>query len=321
MNKKIIIFTGDPISINSEILYKCWKKINNSTKKKIYVISNFNLLERQFIKLKYPIKLLKVKDIYQNSNDARLKIIDINLKFKNVFKIPTAYSSKFIINSLNYAHRLAQNPDVSGMINCPINKKLLNKANIGVTEYLASKSNIKDDSEVMLIHNKIISVSPITTHIDLRKVSKTISKEKIIKKIKTINKWFMKNLKIKPKIGILGLNPHNAELRVNSEEKKIIIPAILNLKRFGIKIAGPLVSDTIFINSYKKYDVLVGMYHDQILAPFKTLFKFNAINITLGLKYLRVSPDHGVATDLIGKNKADSSSLLECINFLNKYGK
>ena len=321
MNKKIIIFTGDPMSINSEIIYKCWKKINNSIKKRIYIISNFNLLEKQFIKLKYPIKFIKVKNIYQNSNDTRLKIIDINLKFKNAFKIPTVSSSKFIINSLNYAHRVAQDINVSGMINCPINKKLLNKSNIGVTEYLASKSNIKDHSEVMLIHNDIISVSPVTTHIDLKDVPKKISKKIIIKKIITINKWFIKNFKIKPKIGILGLNPHNAELRISSEENKIIIPAILNLKRFGIKITGPLVSDTIFINNYKKYDVLVGMYHDQIIAPFKTLFKFEAINITLGLKYLRVSPDHGVAIDLIGKNKADSSSLLQCINFLNKYGK
>ena len=84
---------------------------------------------------------------------------------------------------------------------------------------------------------------------------------------------------------------------------------------------GPLVSDTVFISAYKKYDIIVGMYHDQVLSPFKTLFKFNAINITLGLKYLRVSPDHGTARDLIGKNKANAISLLECLNFLNKFSK
>ena len=89
----------------------------------------------------------------------------------------------------------------------------------------------------------------------------------------------------------------------------------------GININGPLVSDTIFINDYKKFDVIVGMFHDQVLSPFKALFKFNAINITLGLKYLRVSPDHGVAKNIIGKNKADTTSLLQCINFINKFGK
>ena len=84
---------------------------------------------------------------------------------------------------------------------------------------------------------------------------------------------------------------------------------------------GPLVADTIFINDYKKYNVIVGMYHDQVLAPFKSIFKFNAINITLGLKYLRLSPDHGTATNIIGKNKADITSFLKCINFIKKFSK
>ena len=120
---------------------------------------------------------------------------------------------------------------------------------------------------------------------------------------------------------MLGLNPHNAELRKYSEEKKIIIPSIFKLKKKGIKINGPLVSDTIFINEYKKYDIIIGMFHDQVLAPFKTLFKFDAINITLGLKYLRVSPDHGIAKNLIKKKKGNPISLIKCINFINKFGK
>ena len=125
----------------------------------------------------------------------------------------------------------------------------------------------------------------------------------------------------KPKIAILGLNPHNAELKKYSEERKIIIPAILKLNRFGLNVKGPMIADTFFINDYKKFDIIIGMYHDQVLVPFKTLFKFDGINITLGLKYLRASPDHGVATNLIGKKKANPHSLLECINFLNKFGK
>ena len=124
----------------------------------------------------------------------------------------------------------------------------------------------------------------------------------------------------KPKIGILGLNPHNAELRKKSEEIKIISPAIKKMKKLGIKLDGPLVSDTLFMKDYKKYNIVIGMYHDQVLAPFKAIFKFDAINVTLGLKYLRVSPDHGVATNLIGEKKADPQSLIKCINFLNKFG-
>ena len=126
-------------------------------------------------------------------------------------------------------------------------------------------------------------------------------------------------MKRKPKIGVLGLNPHNAELRSDSKELKEIIPSIKKLKKLKIKINGPLVSDTVFIKDYKKYDAIVGMYHDQVLSPFKSIYKFDAINITLGLNYLRVSPDHGVATDLIKKNKANPSSLIECFNFMNKF--
>lgn len=171
----------------------------------------------------------------------------------------------------------------------------------------------------MMIYNKKMSVVPITTHINIKKVSSNISKSIIVNKIKMIKFWFNKNLKKNPKIAVLGLNPHNGEMRHNSEETKIIIPAIQKLKKLSVNVDGPLVADTIFVNNFKNYDVVVGMYHDQVLAPFKTLFKFDAINITLGLKYLRMSPDHGTAINLIGKNKADFSSLLACINFIKKF--
>ena len=109
-------------------------------------------------------------------------------------------------------------------------------------------------------------------------------------------------------------------MRGDSEEKKIILPAILKLKKMGVTLSGPLVSDTLFIKEYKNYDVIVGMYHDQVLTPFKTIFKFDAINITLGLEYLRASPDHGVAKKLVLRNKANPKSLIECIKFINRYG-
>ena len=168
----------------------------------------------------------------------------------------------------------------------------------------------------MLIGNKKLSVSPLTTHIDINEVSKKINFSLITKKIQTINYWLKKRLKRKPRIGVLGLNPHNAELRKNSKEKKIIIPAIIKLKRIGINVKGPLTSDTIFMGEHKNYDVIVGMYHDQVLSPFKSIYKFDAINITLGLKYLRVSPDHGTAINLIGRNRANPTSLIKCIEFL-----
>ena len=190
---------------------------------------------------------------------------------------------------------------------------------MGLTEFFASKCKVKKDTEVMLIRNNQISISPITTHIDLRNVAKKITKELIIKKIKTINFWFKKYQRKKPRICILGLNPHNAEFKKTSEEVRIITPAIKKLKKNGIRIDGPFAADTIFLNKYKDFDVIIGMFHDQIISPFKTLFKFDAINITLGLKYLRVSPDHGIASDIILKNKANPKSLIECIKFIKKF--
>ena len=320
MKKKIILISGDPNSINSEIIFKTFKKINQTIRNKIYLISNYNLINDQFRKLNYSIKTKIVKDINEISTDDKLKIINVNLNFKDSFNVNKSSASKFIIKSLNIGHKYALQNNVAGLINCPINKNLFKKDKIGVTEYLAAKCLIKNKSEVMLIKNKKFSVSPMTTHIDIRDIPKQLTKEIIINKIKTLNNWYMDFYKKKPKIGILGLNPHNAELRKKSEEIKIILPAIKKMKKLGIKLDGPLVSDTLFMKDYKKYNIVIGMYHDQVLAPFKAIFKFDAINVTLGLKYLRVSPDDGVATNLIGEKKADPHSLIKCINFLNKFG-
>ena len=318
MKKKIIIVAGDPNSINCEIISKTWRAVNTSIKRKIYLIGNFNLINKQFQKLKRKVSIVKVKQLEDSSSPNKLKIIDIPLNFKNPFKVSLQNSTKYITESFNLAHKLAQNKKVKGLINCPIDKKLLNKSKkIGVTEFLASKNKINKDSEVMFIHNKKLSVVPITTHINIKNVSKKININLIIKKMNTLQKDFKKLFAKRPKIGILGLNPHNGELNSNSEEVQIINPAILKLKKKGFYVEGPLSADTLFINNYKKYDVIVGMYHDQVLTPFKSLFQFDAINITLGLDYLRVSPDHGPAKDIINKNTANHLSLLSCVKFID----
>ena len=321
MKNKIIIVSGDPNSINSEIIFKCWKKLSSTLKKNIYLISNYDLLKDQFTKLGYKIKLQQVDNIDEKVDKKAIKIINIKLNFKNSFKISEQEASAFVVKSLNLAHRLALKKNVKGLINCAINKRLLKKKNYGVTEFLAAKCSIKNNSEAMLIRNDKFSVCPVTTHIEIKNISKKLNRNLIINKTRTIDSWFTKILKKKPKIGVLGLNPHNSELKTTSEENQIIIPSIKYLKKKKIKIHGPLVSDTVFIKDFKKYDIILGMYHDQVLSPFKTIYKFDAINVTLGLKYLRVSPDHGTAFNLIGKNKANSLSLLKCINFINKFGK
>ena len=185
---------------------------------------------------------------------------------------------------------------------------------------MAKKNNIYN-SEVMMIYNKKLSVVPLTTHIKINEISKLLKKKLIINKINTLNKVYFKYFKKKPRIAILGLNPHNYELKKNSEEVKIILPAIKILKK-KFKVSGPYPSDTIFFKeNLKKFDVIFGMYHDQVLAPFKALFGFDAVNITLGLPYIRMSPDHGVAMDKKKLNISNPKSLNRCIEIISKLSK
>jgi 4-hydroxythreonine-4-phosphate dehydrogenase len=171
----------------------------------------------------------------------------------------------------------------------------------------------------MLIYNKKLSVCPITTHIPIKMVSKMITKKKIFEKITLIDFFYKNHKKIKPKIAILGLNPHCESKDVFNEDQKIIKPAIKHLSKLGYEVSGPYPSDTIFLkNNRKQFNVIVGMYHDQVLAPLKTLYEYDAINITLGLPFIRISPDHGPNSKMIGKNISNPTSLINAITFLDK---
>ena len=134
-----------------------------------------------------------------------------------------------------------------------------------------------------------------------------------------IREFYIKQFKKDPKIAITGLNPHCESNYKSSEEKNIIKPAIKYLIKKRYKVEGPYPADTIFMqNQSKKFNVIVGMFHDQVLTPIKTIFGFNAINITLGLPFIRISPDHGPNISMLGKNKSDPTSLLEALKFLDK---
>ena len=284
----------------------------------IFIIENYILIKRQLEKIKINLNLKKINKIQKQNFKKKLLIYNIPLKFNKLFNISTKAKSDYVINSFKIAIKLMKGGKILGLINCPINKiEIFGNKFYGTTEFLAKKEGVLG-RDVMLLYNKQLSVSPITTHIKLKKVSRNISKKKIVDKIITINNFFLKKLKMKPKIGILGLNPHNDEFRKNSEERKFIIPAIKQLRKQRVSVEGPLSPDTAFLDFKKKgFNVLVGMYHDQVLTPFKLLFKFDAINITLGIPYIRISPDHGTGKNLIKKNLADPKSLMECIKFFN----
>ena len=170
----------------------------------------------------------------------------------------------------------------------------------------------------MLIYNKELSVCPITTHLPIKKVSKEINKNMIRKKIELINIFFKKYLKHKPRIAITGLNPHCETIDNFNEDEKIIKPVIKSLNKSNYRISGPFAADTIFLKKNReKYDVIIGMYHDQVLTPIKTLFEYDAINITIGLPFLRISPDHGPNEKMMGEKKSNPLSLIKAITFLD----
>ncbi len=319
MKNLICIISGEPNSINSEIIGKVLKMKKKFNRQNFFIIGNYKLIKKQFDQLKSNIKLKKIIRI-DNYNFAKNNfVLDVPLEFKNPFKVPIKNKKSYIMNCFKIAIDLAKKKKVAGFINCPINKfETFGLRTMGITEFLAKKEKVLG-KEAMLIYNKSLSVSPITTHIKIKNVSKKITKKIIIDKSLTINNFYKKRFNIKPKIGILGLNPHNFEFRKESEESKTIIPAIKTLKKNKVFVYGPISGDTAFNNqSKKKYDVIIGMYHDQVLSPFKALYNFDAINVTLGLPYIRVSPDHGTGEGIIKKNLANPKSLVECIKFFSK---
>ena len=320
MTKPIAIIAGEPNSISSEIIFKAWKLRKLYKHKPFFVIGSIQLLNLQKKKLKYHVKIKKINNNMniKKLNKYKLPIYNVNYKQKKPFEKLSNKSNNYIFECFDTAINLIKKRKILGFINCPISKEtLLGNKHQGITEFLSKKAN-RTGNEVMLIYNKKLSVSPLTTHIPLKKVSNKIAKSKIIKKIKTINDFYKKIFRKNPKFAVLGLNPHCFSSEKKSEEKEIILPAIKNIEKKGIKIKGPISPDTSFMFfKENKFDVIMGMYHDQVLTPFKALFKYNAINITLGLPYLRITPDHGIAKNIIAKRKANPKSLIESIKFFN----
>ena len=320
MNKSIAIIAGEPNSISSEIIFKSWKLKNYFIHKPLFVIGSIKLLNFQKKKLKYKIKIKKINNEFK-INDLKgkeLPVYDIKYNQKKSFEIISNKSNKYILKCFDVAIKLAQDKKILGFINCPVSKEHLFKNKYqGITEFLSKKTS-KIGKEVMLIYNNELSVSPVTTHIPLSQVSKKINQHKIVKKVKIINNFYKKIFNKKPNFAILGLNPHNYSSSKKSEEKEIINKAIKTLIKLKIKVKGPIPSDSSFMIFKKyKFDVIIGMYHDQVLTPFKALYNFKAINITLGLPYIRISPDHGVAENITGKGIANPRSLIESIKFFN----
>jgi len=319
IKEPIIIVAGEPNSIFFEIFFKSLK--DNEFKSPLIIIGSKKLLKEQMLKLGYTYELNNLNKDFQEFkklNNKKINLINVDYDFKKCFEKITSKSNKYIDDTFKTALNFIKKNNLSKFINGPVSKKTFLKGKtLGITEYLAKKTK-KSNEVIMLIFNNKLSVSPLTTHLALKDVHKQISKHKIYLHVKLITGFYKKKFNKKPKIAITGLNPHCESNFKNCEEKLIIMPAIKKLKLKKFNVSGPFPADTIFIKEYlKDFDVIIGMYHDQVLSPMKALFNFDAINITLGLPFMRISPDHGPNTSMLGKNLSDPKSLINAIKFLD----
>ena len=314
MNKKFIAITiGDINGIGIELLTKLFieKKIRN-----FILFTNFKLLNDYLKKNKLSIKVQNIKKLNILPNKSNEFYI-YDFKAKN--------NSENSFKSLKESYKYTKKFNLKGIINLPINKekiiKKINKKFIGQTEYYQQIDN-KNVSNMIFVYKNLI-ITTLTTHIKLSSVSNKLSKKNYIyNKIINLNNVLIKYFKIKkPKIILSGINPHASENNMfGREENKYLVPQINKLLKKNIYIQGPYSADSILNGkNIKKYDCFVFCYHDQALVAYKYISKNRGINFTGGLSILRVSPDHGTAYDLVGKNMAENKSLINCYKFLNKF--
>ena len=316
--KPIIIVAGEPNSVFFEIFFKIIK--NNKFKSPIILIASKNILNKNLKLFKAKININEMN--YSKTKSIKMKLntinlIDVRYDQNKIFEKISEKSNNYIKKSFEIALEILNKKITNKFINGPVSKKyFLRKNYTGITEYLAKKTSSNNVS--MIIYNKHLSVSPLTTHLPIKYITKKITKSIIINKVKAINSFWIKHLKKKPKIAITGLNPHCESIDAYNEDEKLIKPSIKLLQKNKVNILGPFPADTLFLkNNRKKFDIVVGMYHDQVLTPIKTLFEYDAINVTTGLPFIRVSPDHGPNEQMLGMNKSNSLSLLRSIQFLD----
>lgn len=309
---------GDPAGVGPEIVNKTlkkWKKLKNV---KLKIIGSKKFLKKfQFSK--------------NHSNEIQFAE---SKKFNNVNFTPgklTKNNGKHAYECLKYAVSLALKKEIKALVTGPVSKSVVSlskKKFKGQTDEIAKLCGINPEDVIMSFMSNDFRIALFTRHVPLKDVSKYISKSTLKKYLLLLNSEIKKWLKIKnPKIAVLGLNPHAGEKGlIGYEEGKIIIPVIKDLTRMGLKLTGPLSPDATLAkagrnylqNQRQPYDIYVSFYHDQCLPLFKAVTGLKGLNVTLGLPFIRVSPDHGTGFDIAGKGKADFTGFLSAIKFASK---
>jgi 4-hydroxythreonine-4-phosphate dehydrogenase len=264
------------------------------------------------LEAKFQNGVIDVLDL-QNLDPSKVKIGQI-----------CAPCGKAAIQSLEKAIKLAMDGDVDAIATAPINKEAMHKAGYkfhGHTEILAKRTKTKNYA--MMFVSDPFWVMLVTTHLPINKVSKAVTKKRVLQTIKLANEFLYSVRGKKPKIGVAGLNPHAGEGGIfGTEEKKAIKPAVEEAKRMGINVKGPISPDGIFyLANSGLFDIVIAMYHDQGLIPLKLLSFNRSVNVTVGLPIIRTSVDHGTGFDIAGKGWANPTSLIEAIKVAAHFAK
>ncbi|MEO0076317.1 MAG: 4-hydroxythreonine-4-phosphate dehydrogenase PdxA [candidate division WOR-3 bacterium] len=304
------ITIGDPSGIGPEIVLKALAKLN--TFSKLVIIGNKRLL--------YDLK--EKFDIYP-IDFGKLKIIDAFNYFKYSYGKPQIKCGVAVAQQLHTASYLLKIGKIKGIVTAPVSKTALIMAGFpfsGQTEYFATEFGVKTFG--MLAWSKYLKIILVTIHQPLKTVAQVITKQQVLGKIKLLNDYLTCYEKIpKPKIGVLGLNPHTFEFTCGAEYE--IQQAVKYARRLRMDVEGPIPADSAFAYWHddtpkKIYDGFVAMYHDQGMLPVKLLAKGGGVNVTLGLPFIRTSPLHGVAFDIAHKHIANAEGMYNAILLCKK---
>ncbi|MCK5818615.1 MAG: 4-hydroxythreonine-4-phosphate dehydrogenase PdxA [Psychromonas sp.] len=326
MLKRIIITSGEPAGIGPDLMLEI---AQHDWPLQLVVCADKNLLNARFSSAQNKPTLIEFNDQLSATKSKRgtLTVTHIPLGASAVPGILNKKNTQYVLNTLKYACKGCLSGLFSAVVTAPVHKGIINDAGVafsGHTEFFAEQSNT--DLVVMMLATVGLRVALVTTHIALKDIPAAITKQRLTDIITILNAQLKQKYTIStPRIYVCGLNPHAGEGgRMGTEEINIIAPTLQKLRKQGFDLVGPLPADTIFQDKYlKEADVVLAMYHDQGLPTLKYKGFGKAVNITLGLPFIRTSVDHGTALDLAGTNKADPSSLHcaidEAINMINRH--
>ena len=313
---KVGISVGDPNGIGIEVILKSFQNPETLRLFNPVIFANIEIIEYQMRQFNINLKLNSIQKFEEFCTD-RINVYNLSLgDFEHTFGKATSQGGQVALKSLLASTNALKSGEIEALVTAPINKKnILSETfdSIGHTEFL---SNLFSSESLMFMIGENLKVGLLTDHIPIDKVSSFITKKalrnKILKMIKSMQNDF---LIPRPKIAILGLNPHAGDNGlIGNQDEKIIKPVIEKLNKENNSVFGPFSADSFFVKSnLDKYDTVLAMYHDQGLIPFKTLNFGSGVNFTSGLPIVRTSPDHGTAYDIAGSGIASYTSFKKAL--------